>query len=68
MSVSNAAMTPSPELSSSTRVGTASAFWERFRRTSGIQFVAFSLIKYLVQWSNPVGASVHAPSSVAHRH
>src|ERR1700738_1612371 len=55
MSTSSRAMT------SSTSTYTTSAFWERLWRTSGIQFVGFFIIAFVIYGSQPhVGASTDA--------
>jgi hypothetical protein len=55
MSTSSRAMT------SSTSTYTNSAFWERLWRTSGIQFVGFFIIAFVIYGSQPqVGASTDA--------
>jgi hypothetical protein len=46
---------------SSTSLFTTSAFWERFWRTSGIQFVVFFIIAYVIYgYQLPAGASADA--------
>lgn len=55
MSASNTAM------ASPTSLYTTSAFWERLWRTSGIQFVGFFIIAFVIYGSQPqVGASTDA--------
>jgi hypothetical protein len=47
-----------PAVTSSTSVFTVRAFWERFWRTSGIQFLALFIIAYVIYGHQPqVGAS-----------
>ena len=48
-------------VTSSASVYTTPAFWERFWRTSGLQFVGFFIIAYLVYgYQPPIGASADA--------
>src|SRR5207248_3321480 len=48
-------------MTSSTRVDTTRGFWERFWRTSGLQFVGFFIVTALIYGYQPqVGASADA--------
>ena len=58
---------PSTEVAASASVYATGGFWERFWRTAGFQFVAFSIVVYFIYGDQPpVGAS--ADSLVAFYH